>query len=365
MAKRKTLTAPSADDLARLEDEFRRETSVRTPLSAPISHIAAEAAAAHDPRGPEERAAAARDRADAERLRQAEAGGLLLLDLPLEAIEADALVRDRMALDPDEMTELQVSIATHGLRLPVEVFALSRPGQAGARYGLLSGYRRLRAVQTLRAQTGQKHYDTIHAILRDPEALGGAFAAMVEENEIRSSLSHFERGRIAVLAAQQGLFRDVEAAVDALFPQASKAKRSKVRSFALIFEELGDMLTFPEALKEREGLRLASALRDGAEQPLRAALDGPPPEDPVEEWARIESALAGLAPAPRRPERGGRPSGGQSAGGQGRVATLENGTRLSSEHDGQSWVIRIHGKAVDHAMVDRLMRALERVLAPR
>ncbi len=361
MAKRKTLTAPSADDLARLEDEFRRETTSRAPLSAPISHIAAEAAAAHDPRSPDDRAAAARDRTDAQRLRQAEEKGLVLVEIPLEEIDADALVRDRLALDPAEMTELQLSIASHGLRLPVEVFLLPPDAPSGLRYGLLSGYRRLQAVRNLRAMSLKPRYDKIRAIIRDPADLGGAVTAMVEENEVRANLSHFERGRIAVIAAQQGVFANVEAAVEALFPQASKAKRSKVRSFALIFEELGDMLTFPEALKEREGLRLATALRDGGERLVRAALDGSAPQDADEEWARIEAALADLTPAPRKPERGGRPPG---ALGKGRVANLSTGTRLSSEHDGHSWVIRIHGKRVDYPMVDTLMRELERLLGP-
>lgn len=107
-----------------------------------------------------------------------------------------------------------------------------------------------RAAEPAR-RSGQGKYDMIKAVLRDPHALGGPFAAMVEENEIRAGLSHFERGRIAVIAAQQGVFPTVEAAVDALSPQASKAKRTKVCSFALIFEELGDMLAFPEEMKER------------------------------------------------------------------------------------------------------------------
>lgn len=361
MAKRKTLVAPSVEDLARLEDEFRRETAPRPSLAAPISHVAAEAAAGHDPRSAGDRAAAARDRADAARLRLAEDKGLVLLELPLDQIDADVMVRDRMALDPEAMTELQTSIAAHGLRLPVEVFVLSDGAEGPPRYGLLSGYRRLRAVQNLRGLSGQGKYDTIKAVLRDPKALGGAVAAMVEENEIRAGLSHFERGRIAVIAAQQGVFPNVEAAVDALFPQASKAKRSKVRSFALIFEELGDMLTFPAALKERDGLRLATALRDGAERKLREALAENVPQDAAEEWARIEAALADLDPAPRKPERGGRPA---AAAGRGRVADLPTGVRLTSEHDGRSWVIRIAGKRVDGPMIDTLMRELERLLGP-
>lgn len=358
MAKRKILVAPSIEDIARLEDEFRRETSPRPPLAAPISHVAAEAAAAHDPRSADDRATAARDHADATRLREAEGKGLVLLELPLDQIDADAMVRDRMALDPGAMTELQASIAAHGLRLPIEVFLLTDVQDGAPRFGLLSGYRRLRAVQNLRGVSAQGKYDTIKAVLRDPDVLGGAFAAMVEENEIRASLSHFERGRIAVIAAQQGVFASVEAAVDALFPQASKAKRSKVRSFALIFEELGDMLAFPEELKERDGLRLATALRDGAEGQLREALAESVSRDAAEEWARLETALSGLEPATRKPERGGRPAGA----GRGRVADLSAGVRLTSEPDGDGWVIRIAGKRVDGPMVDKLMRELERLL---
>jgi ParB family chromosome partitioning protein len=358
MAKRKTLVAPSTEDLSRLEDEFRRETSGRPPLAAPIAHVAAESAAALDPRPTVDRAAEARDRADASRLRAAEERGLVIREIALEEIDADALVRDRIALDADELMELQSSIAAHGLRLPIEVFETAGAGTA---FGLLSGYRRFRAVQALRGLTGQDKYTTIKAIVRDPATLGGPFAAMVEENEIRSSLSHFERGRIAVIAAQQAVFINVEAAVDALFAQASKAKRSKIRSFALIFEELGDMLSFPHALREKDGLRLAAALRDGAGARLRDGLAESQPETATDELDRIMSILARLEPALPRPERGGRPV---AAVGKGRRADLDTGVSLSSGHDGRHWYIRIAGERVDGSLVDALMAELERFLGP-
>ena len=177
MVKRKTLTAPYSADLARMEDEFRRETP-RGPLAAPISHVAAEAAAVHDPRPVEERATAARDRSEAERLRQAESRGLVIREIPLDDIDADAMVRDRMALDADEMNELQSSIAAHGLRLPVEVYERTAEGQ-GPRYGLLSGYRRLRAVQALRGLSGQAKYDTIRALVRSRAAAPSRSSASV------------------------------------------------------------------------------------------------------------------------------------------------------------------------------------------
>ena len=88
--------------------------------------------------------------------------------------------------------------------------------------------------------TGDDRYARIRALIRPRAEADAAFVLMVEENEVREELSHFERGRIAVIAANQGAFANTEDAVNKLFASGSKAKRSKVRSFALIFEELGE-----------------------------------------------------------------------------------------------------------------------------
>jgi len=233
---------------------------------------------------------------------------------------------------------------------------------AGWYYGLLSGYRRLLAVQELLAQSGQQKYRSIRALVRDPETSGKAFAAMVEENEIRAALSHFERGRIAVMAAKQGAFANTEAAVEAMFAQASKAKRSKVRSFALIFEELGDMLNFAEALTEKQGLRLAGALRDGGEPQLRAALAEGQGAEPHEEWALLEAALDAMSVTPK-PARGGRPRTTPAPGWQSDTALrLSNGTVLRREVDGRGHLLRIEGRHVDQEMMEIIMVELRNLL---
>jgi ParB family chromosome partitioning protein len=359
MAKRRKLTAPSAADLNQIEQEFRGETTPRGPLTAPIAQVAADTAGAYDPRSVEDRAASAKDSVDAQRLREAETKGLVLLEIPLSNIDADALVRDRVVLDAEQMNELQLSIAKGGLRLPIEVFKL-KDAPSGCDYGLLSGYRRLRAVQALKGLSGDPKYDTIKAIVRDPDAMGGTFAAMIEENEIRASLSHFERGRIAVIAGQQGAFANTEAAVNGLFPMASKAKRSKIRSFALIFEELGDMLTFPDLLKERDGLKLAAGLRDGHEAKLRSALAVRVPDTASQEAQMIEAALADLEPAKIDPKRGGRPK--TSAGQPHRNVVLNSGVTLTSSEDGQGWMIRLKGQQVDQELVEVALAELSRLL---
>ncbi|GGE12236.1 chromosome partitioning protein, ParB family [Gemmobacter megaterium] len=355
MAKRRNLEVPSSDDLQRMEEEFRRETSGPRSAVAPIAQIAAETAAAHDPRPAEIRAEAARDKAEALAFRDAQGRGLVMQELPLDEIEADALVRDRLIIDAAELEELQAAIARNGLRLPIEVFA--RPGQARP-WGLLSGYRRLMAVRALRDLNRDGRYDRIKAVIRTPEAMGGAFAAMIEENEIRAALSQYERGRIAVIAAQQGAFANAEAAVEALFPVASKAKRSKIRSFALIFEELGDMLKFPDLIREKDGLRLAQALRDGAEADLREALAQQDPKSAEDEAALIAEVLDQLAnPAPD-PRKGGRP---KRAPGPRAVAT--SGFVIESQEDSRGWSIRLGGpRRADRELVETLVRELQRLL---
>lgn len=343
MAKRRKLEAPSVDDLSKLEAEL---SDVRVVKPAPIAQIAGQAAGGLDPRAPEDREASAT-------LAHAEDAGLLIREIPLAEINADALVRDRVVLDAAEMDELQKSISKNGLRLPIEVF----PQGEGRPYGLLSGYRRLMAMQALFDQTELPSFATIKAIVRDPAAMGGAFAAMVEENEVRAQLSHFERGRIAVIAAQQGAFENTEAAVEGLFPVASKAKRSKIRSFALIFEELGDLLAFPDLLREKDGLRLAGALRDGHDQVVRDHLERQRPETPDAELQVLTTALDAVGP---RGEEASRRSGGRPKKPVTRRALGD--MKLEAQRSGEDVMIRIRGAKLNDELVDSLLAEIEALL---
>ncbi|WP_372884215.1 ParB N-terminal domain-containing protein [Shimia sp.] len=372
MAKRRKLEAPSSDDLSKLEEEFRRETrpdaagaGIGRAGVAPIAQVAADSAALAQPASVADRARQAQLEARAADLVAAERDGRLMVDLALAEIDADAMVRDRAILDRDEMTELRLSIAAGGLRLPIEVFELP-PAlvRDGVRYGLLSGYRRLMAVRELLALTEQDKYRTIRAILRPAAETDAAFVAMVEENEVRSELSHFERGRIAVISSQQGAFVNVEEAVNKLFATGSKAKRSKVRSFALIFEELGDMLAFPELLSEKRGLRLAQALRQGGESRLRDALAGAAPDTADEEWAALEAEIARMdSPAPD-PKRGGRPRAAKPAMGWQNADTLvtSGGVTIRRMHDGVGHLLRFEGRAMDSELMDSLIEEIRALL---
>ena len=365
MAKRRQLEAPSPEALKEIEEGFARETRPDPlGLAIPIASVAAEAAALAQPGAPEDRVSAARDKRDAERLREAEKEGRLAIDIALDDIIADELMRDRLALDPEEMEELKTSISAHGMRLPIEVFELAEP-RGGARYGLLSGYRRLAAVKALNGLTSKQEFTTIRALVREPGSVPAAFVAMVEENEIRSGLSQYERGRVAVLAVEQGAFDTVEAAVDALFHAGSKAKRSKLRSFALIHEELGDMLVFPQALSERQGLRLANALRAGATTELREALAVGQGTEADLEWAHLEEVIETVEAGPKDRSRGGRPKlvRTKAPTTQGSVE-LANGISIRHETDSRGHAIRFEGRLVDTGLIQTVMAEIERVLRP-
>ncbi len=365
MARRKKLEAPSAEDMTRIEDEFRRETTMRPSLGggAPIAQVAGEAAREMQTASAEIRAGQARIAAEAGELRSARAAGLLMTELHLDEIDADAMVRDRIDLDEDEMSELRQSIASSGLRLPIEVFELSDAQTDDVQYALISGYRRYMAVRALRDLTGSDSYLTIRAIVRPRAEADSAFVSMVEENEVRAQLTPFERGRIAVISAQQGAFVSVEDAVDRLYATASKSKRSKIRSFAVVFQELGDMLTFPEALTEKRGLRLAQALRGGADSALRDVLARRVPENAEQEWATVESVIANAGEGTDTRSRGGRPAQAKtSVWDSADELQTTSGITIRHMQDERGYTLRFEGAKLDTQMMNTLLNEVKSLL---
>lgn len=268
--------------------------------------------AVHRPRPPIARvagdsASAAAAEELAETLRRAREEGRMVLELPLDAVAADYLVRDRIAADPEEMAALAESLRLRGQQTPIEVAELG-----GGSYGLISGWRRLNALKGLAAETGEARFGTVLALVRRPGEAAEAYLAMVEENEIRVGLSYYERARIAGRTVAQGVYPDPGTALRALFRSASRAKRSKIGSFLTVVEALDGALHFPEAIGERLGLALAKALEaDPKLGPrLAAALAKAPPADPEAEQALIAAAMRGPArgraegAAPERIARG-------------------------------------------------------------
>lgn len=294
MAKRRRLTAPDADALKEIEAGFAAKPILETKSMAPIAQVAGEAAALAS-------VADQSEREDAARLRAAQARGLIAIEVSIDDIDADYICRDRVEQNAEEMAELKYSIAKQGQRTPIEVV------KTDDGYGLISGWRRLTALRELFDEHSADLFSTITAFVRKADEAEDVYLNMVEENEIRANLSHYERGRIASVAVGQGVYPDIDAAVNHLFGAASKSKRSKVRSFASIHEALGDLLTFPTSLTEKLGLKVGQALTVGQIKPLRAALANLHPESHVEEVRALERAISRINAPNKDPAKGGRP----------------------------------------------------------
>lgn len=276
MAKRKRLTPANPDFLGAAP-----ETKSMAPLGgmrAPIADVAAQASAT-----------AALEELSRE-MQAARAAGRMITPLPLSEIRLDHLVRDRIAATgeaDEDMAALIASLRDRGQQTPIEVVALAQGG-----YGLISGWRRCTALLTLHAEgLGD---GTVLAIERRPDDASDAYLAMVEENEIRLGLSYFERARIALKAVEQGVFETEKQALLELFRTASRAKRSKIRSFIPVVRALDGSLHFPQAMGERLGLQLSAALERDATlaQRLHAALAQAIPQEAQDELKIIADVMA-------------------------------------------------------------------------
>ncbi len=280
MAKRKRLTPARADFQSAGTPGTTPETKSMFPpvqSAPPIAQVAGDTALQ-----------AAVDDLSTE-IRTARVEGRLVQQVPLMSIEEAHLVRDRIAVDGEEMSALVESIRTRGQQTPIEVVQLSED-----RFGLISGWRRLTALKALYAETGEDRFATVQALLRRPESASDAYLAMVEENEIRVGLSYYERARIVARAVEQGVYPDEGSALRELFATASRAKRSKIGSFIAIYHVLDEELGFASAIPERLGLALSKALKDEPKLGLRISktLRNTPLGTPAAEAKVISSFLA-------------------------------------------------------------------------
>jgi ParB family transcriptional regulator, chromosome partitioning protein len=225
-------------------------------------------------------------------LRDARTQGRLIEALPLAAINATHLVRDRLVQDDDDMDALVASLRARGQQTPIEVTALSDVA-SGPAYGLISGWRRLTALNRLYGETGEDRFATIKALVIAPDSAQDAYLAMVEENEIRADLSLYERARIALRAAREGVFPTPRHAVLALFGSVSRAKRSKIGTFVTLVEALEYVLMHPTAIPEKLGLKLSAALAadDDLARKITDRLTAESPQSAAEELRILSRAV--------------------------------------------------------------------------
>lgn len=293
MAKRKRLTVPAPDlDQAPIdkadpmyippvEDIEIGITPTRALrqaglVRAPIADVAGQAAAT-----------SALEKVAGE-LTAAKQEGRMIVTLPLDVVQPNHLVRDRMVLDAEDLDTLKTSLRARGQQTPIEVTELG-----DGKYGLISGYRRLQALKDLRGEAPDAAPNTVLALIRHPEDASDAYIAMVEENEVRANLSYYERASIVRSAVREGVFPTDTAALQGLFASASRSKRSKIKSFLPVIDHLEMALMFPVAITERMGLALAARCSSDPDftERLKDRLRKARPETAEEEQALLSKAL--------------------------------------------------------------------------
>ena len=282
-----------------------------------------------------------------------------IITLPLDAIDATALPRDRTTLNPAAMDDLTASIAANGLRQPIEVWQLSTPA-APLTHGLIAGFRRLQAHRALASCRRDGSFATIPAFLRSPASLPQALAAMVEENECRAEVSPWDKARLLVEVTAQGLFPTIDAALAELHASTSRQKRARLRAAAQVVEELEGLLTTPDRLNENRLLRLASALRGGFIELIQQILQETRGQNLESQWSALAQTLA-------EADRGEEeiPATFTAAARPRRLLILRQGLTIRREETPLGYVLRFSGpEARKKGLMDDVMDQVERWFQP-
>jgi ParB family chromosome partitioning protein len=282
--------------------------------------------------------------------------------IPLDHIATDALTRDRTGTDLEPLLELRASILASGVRMPIEVFHLAEP-QGELAYGLISGFRRLAAVRSLRDDVfdGSRFTD-IPAFIREPADLTEAMTAMVEENAIRAEVSAWEQALVAVIACERGTFDTVDAAMDTLYRNLHRNKRRTIRMIAHVVGELDGLLTTPETWPAHRLMRIAAAISRGYGDLIAHALTEAESREPETQWRILQSILAEAEnhdiPAPSRDAKGvERPRRTWRAP----VRRI----RVRRELTPDGWCLHFTGPDADGGLIDLVFFHTEQLLSPK
>jgi ParB family chromosome partitioning protein len=216
--------------------------------------------------------------------------GHVVEQVPLDEVHNRMLVRDRIPGEDEELAELVTSIRELGLSNPIRV--MRRPDGTG--YELVQGHRRLSAYRALLEETGDPEWSSIPALVMDGDTdVSGLYRRMVDENVIRKDLSfaemaHAARNYLNDPATEAATLSD---AVAALFQSAPYSKRTYIRQFAQLLEDLGDLLNFPTAIPRALGVSLAREIKTYPEllAQLRADLAAKPDRDEVDEMTLLRT----------------------------------------------------------------------------
>ncbi|WP_271952195.1 ParB/RepB/Spo0J family partition protein [Ruegeria faecimaris] len=213
---------------------------------------------------------------DAKKYRKARDEGRVIVAVGINEILTSDLPRDRLDLSAvassDEMDELKASIQERGQKEPIELYK-----DPDGCFQLKKGWRRLTALKQLFEETGDERFSSVTARVAEVQSDRiDLYIDMVEENVVREDLTFAEMAQVAILASRDADLGagDPEALVGRLYSSLHKMKRSYIRSFVYLLNELEDDLRFPKTVSRNLGVEVARKLRasSGSAAKLRNVL---------------------------------------------------------------------------------------------
>lgn len=281
---------------------------------------------------------------------------MTITQLPLETIDAEALPRDRFTLDEEALATLQRSILTEGLRQPIEVFPLA--GRPPCDWGLISGLRRLTVFRNLARIRGNGDYASIPVVVRTPETIPEAMAAMVTENEVRAEITPWEKATLILESVRLDYFPTPDAALLTLYPYISPTARSRLRAVAGVVEALGDIMLGGPTYSLRQLLRISGALRLGFGPLIEVALREHHEKTPAAQWELIQNILIEAEESltePQTPQAPGRPR---------RLLYPRSNLIIRRERIPGGYRLIFTGEEARGMLMDSVLDQIERLYAP-
>ncbi|GLQ35817.1 replication protein [Amylibacter marinus] len=264
MSKKRRMFDIDMPDMAATESPAAPETKSAMPARrGPMATAINETSASLKERAAIEAEIRAENDALAQNFVALKKAGLVLDRIPVTDVETYKLTRDRAVGKDYELDELKASIAEIGLSNPIQVEARS-----DGRYELIQGFRRLSAYRELLEETGDSaRFGHIPAgIVQEGESIESLYRKMVDENLVRKDISFAEMAALAIsyAADPNTIGETADKSVAILFKAASYQKRSYIRGFVKLLQELGSDLEYPQYIPRSLGLGLQARMDEEA-----------------------------------------------------------------------------------------------------
>ena len=222
--------------------------------------------------------------------------GLITDLIPLSAIRADKLTRDRAPGRDAEIDELKQSIRDVGLSNPIRV------EQVGDVYELIQGFRRFTAYAELYAETGDETFARIPAgINAKGENLLRLYRQMVDENLVRRGVSFGEMAQLAINYRKQAAEVDgYDHAVELLFASSGRQKRSYIKHFVRLLAATEGRIHHIDSIPRALGLAVVRRLDENPEgQGLLNRMLSAAPDSTAEQEQAVLSDFVSQMAAPQ------------------------------------------------------------------